>query len=149
MNLYGTAFKALKSTLEANATYRSLVAWPGASTMYRTFGAYVPASVPSPYVTVEWYAGGYDRRDRADTSRSMWKIAALTDEDPQMALDIQEAIHAALHNQWPNTGGIAGYAGYDPIYEQYPYFDIVIRQGRSYARAGGIYVLCLAPTREV
>jgi hypothetical protein len=147
MNLDVVARTALKSTLEASAAYKALVVWPGAPTVYRTFGEYVSADVPMPYVTIEWYAGGLDNDAKTAASHSMWKIAAHTEEDEPLGRQISNEIYAALHGKLPSMGSITGYAGYNPILLKYPYFDVVVRQSRSILRTGGIYTIYLAEVR--
>lgn len=148
MNIETVARKCLKNTLQANASIRSLLAYPGAPTMYRIFGETVDPSVPLPYVTIEWYAGGLDEKDvKRDTLKSMWKIAAHVKEtDEGVALEIADAIYSALHRQWPVMGSVTGYAGNAPILLRYPYSDTVFRQGHTVYRKGGIYTLRLAET---
>lgn len=147
MNLAKVARTAFKSTLEASEDYRALVRHPQYPNLYRTFGERVPAEIPFPYVTVEWYAGGLDRDAKTDASRSLWKIAAHTEEDEALADQIAEAIYAALHWKYPVMGSITEYAGYSPIFLAYPYTDTIVRQGRSIVRMGGIYQICLAEVR--
>lgn len=147
MNLLPIARTALKTTLEANAAYRALVAWPGHPAIYRTFGEYVRADVPLPYVTIEHYAGGLSNTAQTEDSDSLWKVAIHTEEDEALALQGSTAIYNALHNVWPDMTGIEGYGAYHPIQLKYPYLDIINRQGTVFVRAGGIYSLRLAENK--
>lgn len=144
MNLLKIARIAFKSTLEASAAYRALLEWPGRPGLYRTFGEYVDASVPLPYVTVEWYAGGLSNAAQTEDSDSLWKIAIHTLENEALAQQGAEIIYDALHNQWPVMGSVTDVAGYHPIELKYPFHDAANRQGQVLLRAGGIYSLRLA-----
>lgn len=147
MNLHKLARTAIKSTLEASPTYQALTQYPGFPGIYRTFGEQVPPSVPLPYVTIEWYAGGLDNDAPTEASSSLWKVVAHTEEDEALADEIASAIYEALHKNWPVSTGNTKFAGYAPIYLKYPFMDTVIRQSRSLIRVGGIYAVYLAQVR--
>jgi len=144
MNLLYIARTVIKRTLENSAEYRALLEWPDAPGVYRTFGEYVAASVPPPYVTIEWYAGGLSNAAQTQDSDSLWKVCIHTIEDEPLAMAGANAIYNALHNVWPDMGNITGFAGYHPIELKYPFQDATNRQGRILLRAGGIYSLRLA-----
>lgn len=145
MNIRSLARRVFINTLEANASYRSLVAWPGTSpVIYRTFGDHVPANVPLPYVTIDWYSGGNIHVAKTQESRSFWKIVVNTEENEVQAEAISDAINAALDGVWPVMGSITTFGGYNPILLKYPFSDVAIRQNRSIYRMGGIYALYLA-----
>lgn len=149
MNILRVGRTLIKSTLEANAAYRALLVYPNAPGVYRTFGDHVPANVPTPYVTVEWYAGGADDKARGTDSKTMWKIAGhvLEEGGEPLAVQIQDAIYEALHGKYPVLLPDAQVGGYAPIILQYPYSDAITRQGKTLIRMGGIYTVRLSELR--
>lgn len=144
MNLLWLGPAIFRQTLEADADYQAAMAWQG---LTKTFGNFVPADVEPPYVTVEHYAGGMDNNSQTQSSDTLWTVAALARQDEEAVLVIAGLIHDALHDVWPEMGGIEGVAGYHPIELKTPFSDVVNRQGVMMLRAGGIYSLRLAETK--
>ena len=110
----------------------------------RIFSEWVDPDMESPYVVVEYYAGGPDNDAQLGASDMLVMACAVTNGNQRLASQLQSLIQSTLADQIPDSSDLVGVGAYAPIELSTPYNDVYLRQGRDWQKRGGIYRVRLA-----
>ena len=90
-----------------------------------------------PYIKLINLAGGYENTTSVQAADSIWRVLGVTNKHLQ-AQELADAIHDALHRQYPVVDGV-NVKHYSWITQERPIFESYKVQNVFYLDVGGIY----------
>ena len=124
---------AFVATLSSNATIATLV---GDRIVWEVM-IEPSEELQLPYIKLINLAGGYENTTLARAADSIWRVLGVTNGHIQ-AQQLADAIHDALHRQYPIVDGV-DVRHYSWITQERPLFESYKVQNIFYLDVGGIY----------